>query len=344
MENDNLPALSTRRQSILFNAIDNYIKQASPITSLLVQQTEFHNISTATIRNELNTLEAMGYLKQLHTSSGRVPTTKGYRFFVNQILNQTQYNANAIKDIKNNMFSRTRNLSEIVNSISKTISNTINYPTVVMMDGLDNLLVKSVQVMYMISGQVLVLIDTNVGAISNTVSAPQNVTRQDCDNASQVFSDIFKDKSINFMTQNISSFNGSIQLSMQKYEEVFKLVLSVLSSCQNNTNSNVSNKGLIKMLESPEFSSVEKAKNILQVLDDKQSLHDVFDTTNEEGITVKIGSENNVRELSECAVIKAPLILDGKKVATVGVIGPERIDYATVASVLKYISDELNKN
>ncbi len=95
------------------------------------------------------------------------------------------------------------------------------------------------------------------------------------------------------------------------------------------------------MLESPDFSSVEKAKNILQVLDDKQSLHDVFDTTNEEGITVKIGSENNVRELSECAVIKAPLILDGKKVATVGVIGPERIDYATVASVLKYISDEL---
>ncbi len=341
MENDNLPMLSTRRSNILFNAIDNYIKQASPITSLLVQQTEFHNISTATIRNELNTLEAMGYLKQLHTSSGRVPTTKGYRFFVNHILQTTESNTNALKEIKNQMFSRTRNLSEIVDSISKTISNTINYPTVVMMDGLDNLIVKSVQVLFMISNQVLVLIDTNVGAISNTVSAPQNITRQDCDNASQVFTDIFKEKSINFMTQNISTFNESIQKSMQKYEEVFKLVLSVLSSCQNNTNSNVSNKGLIKMLESPDFSSVEKAKNILQVLDDKQSLHDVFDTTNEEGITVKIGSENNVRELSECAVIKAPLILDGKKVATVGVIGPERIDYATVASVLKYISDEL---
>lgn len=342
MENDNLPALSTRRSNILFNAIDNYIKQASPITSLLVQQTEFHDISTATIRNELNTLEAMGYLKQIHTSSGRVPTTKGYRFFVNQILQNTQKNVSALKDIKNQMFSRTRNLSEIVDSISKTISNTINYPTVVMMDGLDNLIVKSIQVMYMISNQVLVLIDTSVGAISNTVSAPANITRQDCDNASQVFSDIFKDKSINFMTQNISTFNESIQKSMQKYEEVFKLVLSVLNSCQNNTNSNVSNKGLIKMLESPDFSSVEKAKNILQVLDDKQSLHDVFDTTNEDGITVKIGTENNVRELAECAVIKAPLILDGKKVATVGVIGPERIDYATVASVLKYIADELS--
>ncbi len=215
MENDNLPMLSTRRSNILFNAIDNYIKQASPITSLLVQQTEFHNISTATIRNELNTLEAMGYLKQLHTSSGRVPTTKGYRFFVNHILQTTESNTNALKEIKNQMFSRTRNLSEIVDSISKTISNTINYPTVVMMDGLDNLIVKSVQVLFMISNQVLVLIDTNVGAISNTVSAPQNITRQDCDNASQVFTDIFKEKSINFMTQNISTFNESIQKSMQ---------------------------------------------------------------------------------------------------------------------------------
>ncbi len=343
MEESSLPALSNRRKNILFNAIDNYIKQASPITSLLVQQTEFHDISTATIRNELNTLEAMGYLKQLHTSSGRVPTTKGYRFFVNEILSSASYNQQALEGIKSQMFSRTRNLSEIVEGISKAISNTTNYPTVVMIDGLDNLIVKNIQIMFMISGQVLVLVDTNAGAISNTVTAPSNVTKQDCDNASQIFTDIFREKSINFMMQNMQTFNESIQISMQKYEEVFKLVLSVLNSCQNNTSSNVSNKGLIKMLESNDFSSVEKAKNILQVLDDKQSLHDVFDTSNEEGITVKIGKENNVKELNECAVIKAPLILDGKKVATVGVIGPERIDYATVASVLKYIADELKK-
>lgn len=343
-QENNLPVLSSRRQSILFNAIDNYIKQASPITSLLVQQTEFHDISTATIRNELNTLEAMGYLKQLHTSSGRVPTTKGYRFFVNHILNTATYNPKALENVKTKMFSRTRNLSEIVESISKTISDTTNYPTVVMLDGLDNLIVKSIQVMYMISSQVLVLVDTNAGAISNTVTAPQNITRQDCDNASQVFSDIFSNKSINFLMQNMQTFNDSIRKSMQKYEAVFELVLSVLNSCQNKTNSNVSNKGLIKMLESSDFSSVEKAKNILEVLDNKQSLHNVFDTSNEDGITVKIGSENNVKELNECAVIKAPLILDGKKVATVGIIGPERIDYATVASVLKYISDELKKS
>ena len=97
-------------------------------------------------------------------------------------------------------------------------------------------------------------------------------------------------------------------------------------------------------MESPEITSVEKAKNILSVLDDKESLQNVFDTSSDEGITVKIGEENKLEKLNDCAVIKTPLILDGKKVATVGIIGPERIDYATVASVLKFVSDELKNN
>ena len=168
--NTNLPALSDRKKTILFSAIDNYIKQASPITSLLVQQTELHDISTATIRNELATLEAMGFLKQLHTSSGRVPTTQGYRFFVNEVLKNTTYNQKALKQIQGEMFARTNNLSEIVDSIAKTISSTTNYPTVVMLDGLDNLVIQSIKVLFMISGQVLVLIDTNAGAISSTIS------------------------------------------------------------------------------------------------------------------------------------------------------------------------------
>lgn len=260
--NNSLPVLSDRKKTILFCAIDNYIKQASPITSLLVQQTELHDISTATIRNELATLEAMGFLKQLHTSSGRIPTSQGYRFFVNEILKSTPKNAKALTEVKGKMFARTNNLSEIVDSIAKTISSTTNYPTVVMLDGLDNLIVQSVKVLFMISGQVLVLIDTNAGAISSTISAPSNITKQDCDNASNIFTDIFSGQSVSFMTQNMDTFSLSIKNSMKNYEEVFKLVISVLSNYQNNTSSNVSNKTLIKMLESPEISSVEKAKNI----------------------------------------------------------------------------------
>ena len=342
ISNNNDFELSQRKKAILFCSIDNYIKLASPITSLLVQQTELHDISTATIRNELNTLEAMGYLKQLHTSSGRVPTSKGYRFFVNEVLKSTKIDINSLKQVKDGLFARTTNLTDLVESITKTISNTTNYPTVIMFDGFDNLIIQSIKVIYMLSGQVLVLVETNAGAISNTVMASPSITKQDCDNASKIFSDIFFNKSVSFLNKNVAEFSTSIKSSMQNYEEVFKLVLTVLTSYQNNANSNVSNKGLIKLLESPEFN--DNAKNILSVLDNKEVLSDVFSSVeNETGVTVKIGEENNLVSLNECAVIKTPLILDGKKVATVGVIGPERIDYATVASVLKYVSDEMKK-
>lgn len=331
--------LSERKKAILYCAIDNYIKLASPITSLLVQQTELHDTSTATIRNELNTLEAMGFLKQLHTSSGRVPTSKGYRFFVNEVLKSTPKNSKDLIEIKNNLFSKTANLQEIVNSISKTIANTTNYPTVVTFDGFENLLVQSIKIIYLISNQVLVLIETNMGAISNTISAPDTITKKDCENASKIFCDIFCGKTVSFLMQNIEDFNQSIKLSMKNYEEVFKLVLNVVSAYQNTTSSNVSNKALIKMLDAPELTT--STKNILSVLDDKQSLMNVITSNQEEGITVRIGEENSLSNLSGCAVIQTPLVVDGKKIATVGVIGPERIDYATVASVLKFVSDQL---
>ena len=105
--------LSGRKKKLLYNAIDNYIKVASPITSLLVKQSTLHDLSTATIRNELNALEAMGYLKQLHTSSGRVPTSKGYRFFVDETLRDTKCSERDLKKIRNDLYARTGNLSEI---------------------------------------------------------------------------------------------------------------------------------------------------------------------------------------------------------------------------------------
>ena len=339
MTND-LPELSDRKKKLLYSAIENYIKVASPITSLFVKQTNLHDLSTATIRNELNALEAMGYLKQLHTSSGRVPTTKGYRFFVDETLKNSKFYEGCLQDVKEDLFARTSSLSEIVESISKVVSTKTNYPTVFMFDGFENLIVEQIKIIYLINNQVLVLIETNAGAISNTISANGEITKQDCDNASNVFSNIFVGKNIKFLNQNIDLFSSSIKKCMKEYESVFNLVLEVLEVYYNKTKSKVSNQGLIKLLESPEFNT-NKAKNILSVLDDDDSLGDLMTTNEGEQITVNLGEENNNEKLSNCAVIKAPVILNGEKIATVGVIGPERIDYASVASVLKLITDEV---
>ncbi len=338
MENERL---SDRKKTLLYHAIDNYIKVASPITSLLVKNSTLHDLSTATIRNELSALEQMGYLRQIHTSSGRVPTSKGYRFFVNETLRKSNCTSRNLKKVKDDMFARTNSLNEIVESISKAVVGATNYPTVFMFDGFENLVVEGIRIVYLIKGQVLVLIETNIGAISNTISASAQVTKQDCDNASNVFSRIFVGRSIKFLTQNMESFSASIKESMREYEEVFKLVLQVLDVYYKGAKSSV--KGITKLIDSPVAQNPEQAKGIMKILGSDSSLEDVMDTGDDSNITINIGEENGRQELDQCAVIKAPIVYDGKKIATVGVIGPDRIDYASVAGVLKFVTDEVSR-
>ena len=331
--------LSERKKTLLYNAIDNYIKVASPITSLLVKNNTLHNLSTATIRNELSALEEMGYLRQLHTSSGRVPTAKGYRFFVNETLKNAKFDKRGLKKVKQEMFSRTNNLTEIVDSISKAILGATNYPTVFVFDGFRNLLIEAIRVVFLLEGQVLVLIETNVGAISNTIFASPFVTKQDCDNASIIFSKIFAGRPIEFLMQNMESFSESIKKSMSEYEEVFKLVLEVLDIYYKGAKSSV--KGISKLLDSP----VEKkeVKGIINVLDSDTKLVEIMDTEDTDSVTINIGDENSADGLSHMAVVKAPIVFDGKKIATVGVVGPDRLDYASVASVIKFVTDEITR-
>jgi len=111
--------ISDRKKELLFNAVESYIENASPITSEKVHKTLFNNLSSATLRNELNTLEQMGYLKQLHTSSGRVPTTKAYRFYVNQLLSNNNFDEQVINHIKDNVVVRSTFLSDVLTDIAK---------------------------------------------------------------------------------------------------------------------------------------------------------------------------------------------------------------------------------
>lgn len=340
MEGNEIISLGERKREILFCAVDNYIKKASPITSLFIQQTNMQNYSTATLRNELSALEAMGYLRQLHTSGGRVPTPNGYRFYVNEILKNTTCTKEQLLSVKKDLYNRTGNLNEVIKTIADTITKTTNYPAVVVLDGFDNLIFKAINLFKLVNGQIMVLIDTNAGVITNTVLLKCDVEKTDLDNASKVFSEYFFNKDLGYLIKNVKSFSKKLEKSLKFYEEIFEVVLKVLQSYSSESSTS---EGLTKLLSNPEYEDTQKAKGVFEVLSNKKKLRDVFDTSDSEGVVIKIGEENKIDELSSCAVIKTPITLDGNKIASIGIIGPQRIDYATVAGVLKIIADEINK-
>lgn len=334
-----LIVLSDRKKKILFGAIDNYIKQANPITSMLVHEQNMKNLSTATLRNELSTLEELGYLKQLHTSSGRVPTSKGYRFYVNELVKDIAISQDKLDNIHNDLITRTNNLNDITLTIADAITKATNYPAVVLLDGFENLIIKSINLLPLISGQMLVIIETNAGAITSTSNLQETINQDDLSKASELFNSVFVNKTIGFLIDNVNNLSNAVKMQIKNYQFILTKIIEILHSYSSQGTS----KGVTKLLNSPEYSDVEKAKSIFELLENKNKLKDIFDTTDEDGVSIKIGDENNYDELNNCAVIKTPVMLDGNKIATIGVIGPQRIDYCTVASVLKIIADELKK-
>ena len=132
--------LSERKIKILNIAVEEFIKDSAPITSGSVKDRTSLDVSTATLRNELNALEAMGFLKQLHTSGGRIPTAQGYRFYVENLLKNIKASNKELKNVRKIIENRTQSLSEIVSDIAKVISQATNYPTVVLVNGIENLI------------------------------------------------------------------------------------------------------------------------------------------------------------------------------------------------------------
>ena len=162
-KNHELIELSDRKRQLLLGAVESYIENALPITSEKVQSNLFTSLSSATLRNELSTLEELGYLKQLHTSSGRVPTTKAYRYFVDNLMESQNFDKTLLNKVKDKFENRNAFLLDTIDGIAKKIGDIVEYPVFVQLSGYGKLEIKAINVIPLITGQALLLIQTDNG-------------------------------------------------------------------------------------------------------------------------------------------------------------------------------------
>ena len=322
--------LSDRKNQILCMAIEEYIKDCSPITSGLVKDRSNLNCSTATLRNELNALEAMGYLKQLHTSGGRVPTAQGYRYYVENLLSSTSASNKELEEVKKVISSRTSSLTEIISSIAKIVAHATNYPTIVVMNGIENLVLDEFKIIPLLEQKVMVLIGTKSGYISQTMDL--SATANECQDASNYLTKNFKGETVGFMIENIDQLQEGMQNEIKAFQNVVDTLIGGLKKLNQKKKIDVHREGSAKLIENKD---VESAKKILNVLDDEKQLTDKVSVEGQ-GIEVELGDEDN-----DCSIMKAPITVNGNQLASIGVIGPQRMDYAGIASALKVVVDSL---
>lgn len=328
--------LSQRKNDILLAIVEDYIKEASPITSGVVKERHIPNISSATLRTELSALEAMGFLRQLHTSGGRVPTTEGYRYYVESLFSKLKVDNLKLDQVTEILSKKTKSIREIVAELARIIGEITNSSTVVMMNEYSNLSIEEIRIVPLINNSALILIRTKSGFVNNAIKT--TATQKDCDDAGRLLTKKFAGKTIGYMINNINEVEEAINKEVKNYKDLVDCLIRGLKELAQNRAVGIKQSGVGRLLQSGEQSSVEGVKKVLSILEDEEQLEIILKTENKD-ITCKFADDKE--EYSGLAVVKAPLIVDGHNVGTVGVFGPQRMDYLLVASAIKYLTNEL---
>ncbi len=325
--------LSERKIKILNIAVEEFIKDSSPITSGSVKDSTALDVSTATLRQELNALEAMGFLKQLHTSGGRIPTAQGYRFYVENLLKNIKATSGELEEVRKLIENRTQSLNDIVAGIAKIISKATNYPTVVLVNGIEKLVLQEFKIIPLLGDKVMVLIGTNYGYITNTMDI--SASAENCNDASNYLTKYFKGETMGFMMENIRSLKSGMSGEISAFQSVVDNIVLGLTKLNKQKLLNVQAEGMVDLVDK---EKIEEAKKVLKTLNDEDELIEVLDGDEKE-ISAVVAEDDE----QKCSVVKAPIIVGGNKVASIGVFGPQKMDYMGIASALKVLVDELNK-
>lgn len=341
MENNTFE-LSERKRDILLNAVENYIENALPITSEKVQINCFKELSSATLRNELSALEEMGYLKQLHTSSGRVPTTKAYRYFVDSVINSKALNSKKIKRVEAKFEKRSSFLMQVLDDIAKKVSELSGIPAFVSLEGIDNMVVQAINIIPLITGEGLLLLQTNAGIINNTIKLDEGISEDNCKDASKFLTTNLANKKVKDILDNYEEYNKLFKTQIVSFQELFLSLTDILKEYVSSKKGFVSSINTTRFLDEPELKDVNKAKEFLEVVENKEKIKEIINDINRcdtSELTFSIGEENENKAMKDYSIISANYSLVPGIRASVGVVGPKRLDYMKVASILKFIVD-----
>ena len=338
------PALDERSQSILLELIRDHIEKAEPVGSRSLAKSHFSKLSSATIRNVMSDLEEMGYLHQPHRSSGRVPTDKGYRFFVNHITGFSNLENLNISS-EDNEISTNQSFDEVLETACSQVSENSHQTGLVMLPSFSNTRFHHIQFTKVGSREVLAVFYSELGVIQNKIiPIESNVTQEQLTSISKYLNEEFSGKTIKAIRIELmrriknekEHYNQLAKRAMELSTQVFK---------EENENETLLVEGKLNILDQPEFTvDLEKIKTLFKTLEEKSKLIKLLDSClQQDGLTVLIGAENSDEEMSGCSLIANNYGLDEDKMGTIAVFGPKRMDYKNVISVVNHTAKKVSK-
>lgn len=325
--------LSERKRKILQLVVDDYISTAQPVSSKSITEKYMKDVSSATVRSELAGLEEMGYLTQLHTSSGRVPSVEAYKLYVSELMDKSKLTTKEVGVIKSAFKDHADNLETVVQNAVKVISELTDYTSVAYTSLNEKDKIVKIELFRYKPTQALLLIVTENTLIRDKfISIPETMADAQIAEASSLISRLFVGKEFG----EVVGLGEVVAKEFEGYREIFDGVMSAIEDYLEKNNADVILEGEGKILNHPEYNDSEKVKNFLSVVTSKNKLAGLLaDNTDNIEISIKIGGDDEKEMPKDCSLVTATYSASGVKIGTYGVIGPLRMDYQKVVSVLE---------
>ncbi|MBQ5821630.1 MAG: heat-inducible transcription repressor HrcA [Selenomonadaceae bacterium] len=333
--------LDERKQRILQAVIQDYISSAEPVGSRTLARKYDLGVSPATIRNEMADLEMLGYLEHIHTSSGRVPSSKGYRLYVDSLL-PLQPMTDAEKAMIDKWYkAKVQQLDQVFQETAKIISKLTRNVSLVLAPQISKAAFRCMQFLPLDDHRVIAVLMTDAGFVENRImEMPAGSSFEDFQRMAKVINGCLAGHTLGAIQ------NGSLKQIEAEigdnglYESAMTLIDKALNSQRKER---LYLGGTTEMMEQPEFHNVDKVKELLIMLEKDQLMKDILKAHLGDGLTVTIGQENEYSGIKDCSIITATYHLDGELLGSMAVLGPTRMEYGRTMSLLNYMNNNLTE-
>lgn len=328
--------LNERKKKILQIIIEDYISSAEPVGSRTIARKYDLGLSPATIRNEMSDLELLGYLEQPHTSAGRIPSAQAYRFYVDALIEPGTLTDNDMALIDGWYNERRRNIDDIFQSTAKILSRMTQNVSMVLTNQQTIANFCYLKFLPLDSQHAILYIVADDGSIdTNVVDIPLGMSSEEMDYLAGKMSKLLEDRNLSDISVEILQ---NVHTDVVEDKLIFSSLLqAVCKMTGRRQEQKVFLGGTKQLLNQPEFRDVERVRNLLGILEEEKVLKDLLQGGEDSGLKVTIGSENKFTGIQDCSMVQATYRLNGQIVGTMAVLGPTRMEYGKVISVMDYL-------
>lgn len=331
--------LTDRQLLILQVIVDDFIRSAQPVGSRSLSKKEDISFSSATIRNEMADLEELGYIEKTHTSSGRVPSEKGYRYYVDHLLSPQALNKQDITTIQSIFAEKIFEFEKIIQKSAKILSELTNYTSIVLGPAASMNKLKRIQIIPLNKETAVAIFVTNTGHVENrTFYLPPSVDASDLEKTVNILNERLTGVPLEVLNDKIYK---EVATLLRQHIQNFDIMMHILAdSLKMPANEKLFFGGKTNMLSQPEFHDISKIRGLLQMIDQEDWIYHLV-KNNSKGINVKIGRENNDSAMENCSLITATYSVGTENLGTIAILGPTRMEYSRVIGLLQFLSRDL---